>query len=177
MTNTTQCLSCQKEKKSAEPFFDLSVNIQRNVSISSCLRRLEEKELLEHTNKLFCEDCKENQETEKSHSIQKLPAILQIHLKRLQYNELYKSMIKLNWQVAFPFEIILKCTRYRLYALIVHIGPGLFGHYVALVSINEQWVQFDDDQVTVVDQRYLFFLFGNEWSQTNAYMLFYERMP
>ena len=27
----------------------------------------------------------------------------------------------------------------------------------------------------MVDQTYLFYLFGNEWSQTNAYMLFYVR--
>ena len=37
-----------------------------------------------------------------------LPKILIVHLKRFKYDEQYRRLVKLNWKIAFSFDIKLK---------------------------------------------------------------------
>jgi len=64
---------------------------------------------------------------------------------------------------------------YELYAIIVHLGPGIqFGHYTCVIKHKERWFLFDDENITLVDERFLSTIFGNSNSSTVAYMLFYQ---
>ena len=68
-----------------------------------------------------------------------LPRILSIHLKRFKYDKNCR-MQKLNWKIAYPFEMKVKDFEgkevlYRLFSVIVHIGPGFqYGHYVSIIK-------------------------------------------
>ncbi|MBS1890116.1 MAG: hypothetical protein JST59_02400 [Actinobacteria bacterium] len=60
--------------------------------------------------------------------------------------------------------------------IIVHIGQGnKYGHYISIVRICNRWVQFNDDDIELVDEHMLEKLFGSRGSNYCAYMLFYER--
>ena len=64
---------------------------------------------------------------------------------------------------------------YELYAIIVHLGPGIqFGHYTCVIKHKDRWFLFDDETVQLVDERFLTTIFGTNNSSTAAYMLFYQ---
>jgi ubiquitin C-terminal hydrolase len=82
-------------------------------------------------NKFFCDSCCGLQEAEKRMKIKRLPNILALHLKRFKYQEELNKYVKLNYRVAFPFQLRLFNTvddatdmdrLYELWAIVVHIG-------------------------------------------------------
>mmetsp|Transcript_65741 Transcript_65741/g.180284 ORF Transcript_65741/g.180284 Transcript_65741/m.180284 type:complete len:166 (+) Transcript_65741:1-498(+) len=69
--------------------------------------------------------------------------------------------------------------RYRLFAVIVHIGSGPnHGHYFALVRSHQHWLCFDDDSVDVIEESQIEACFGNaqdtQASTETGYLLFYQ---
>jgi ubiquitin carboxyl-terminal hydrolase 9/13 len=112
-------------------FLDLSIDIEQNSSVTACLRQFSASEMLCQRNKFFCDSCCGLQEAEKRMKIKRLPNVLALHLKRFKYQEELGKYVKLNYRVAFPFELRLFNTvddavdmdrRYELYAIVVHIG-------------------------------------------------------
>lgn len=104
---------------------DLSIDVEMNSSITSCLRQFSASETLCHKNKYFCDVCASLQEAERRYvlytlkrinclihclnrmKIKKLPNILALHLKRFKYQEQLQKYIKLTYRVVFPFELRL----------------------------------------------------------------------
>ncbi|KAI8091142.1 putative ubiquitin specific protease 12 [Gilbertella persicaria] len=158
-SNETKCLSCETVTSRDECFMDLSIDVEMNSSITSCLRQFSASETLCHKNKYFCDVCSGLQEAERRMKIKKLPNILALHLKRFKYQEQLQKYIKLTYRVVFPFELRLFNTSddtedadrmYELWGIVVHIGSGPHhGHYVSIIKSNGQWMLFDDDIVTV----------------------------
>ncbi|OAD70134.1 hypothetical protein PHYBLDRAFT_115595, partial [Phycomyces blakesleeanus NRRL 1555(-)] len=159
-SNETKCLMCETVTSRDESFMDLSIDVEINSSVTSCLRQFSASETLCHKNKYFCDVCCGLQEAERRMKIKKLPNILALHLKRFKYQELLQKYIKLTYRVVFPFELRLFNTcdetedadrMYELWAVVVHIGSGPHhGHYVTLVKSNGRWMLFDDDIVSVI---------------------------
>ncbi|KAI8908935.1 hypothetical protein EDD86DRAFT_191279, partial [Gorgonomyces haynaldii] len=159
LTNETRCLNCESVTNRDESFLDISVDIDQDCSLSSCLRSFSNSEVLRDKNKFFCDTCNSLQEAEKRMKIKKLPNVLAIHLKRFKYQEDLDQFSKLSYRVAFQDELRLFNTAdgaenadrlYELCAIIVHIGGGPnSGHYIALAKTGNQWYMFDDDVVTV----------------------------
>ncbi|KAI8061984.1 hypothetical protein BDF21DRAFT_497095 [Thamnidium elegans] len=183
-SNETKCLSCETVTSRDESFMDLSIDVEMNSSITSCLRQFSASETLCHKNKYFCDVCSGLQEAERRMKIKKLPNILALHLKRFKYQEQLQKYIKLTYRVVFPFELRLFNTSddtedadrmYELWAIVVHIGSGPHhGHYVAIIKNNGQWMLFDDDVVTQIQEEDIQKYFSDLPGSGSGYVLFYQ---
>ncbi|CAO3651639.1 unnamed protein product [Mucor hiemalis] len=183
-SNETKCLSCETVTSRDESFMDLSIDVEMNSSITSCLRQFSASETLCHKNKYFCDVCSGLQEAERRMKIKKLPNILALHLKRFKYQEQLQKYIKLTYRVVFPFELRLFNTSddtedadrmYELWGIVVHIGSGPHhGHYVAIIKSNGQWMLFDDDVVTQIQEEDIQKYFSDLPGSGSGYVLFYQ---
>lgn len=57
LTNETRCLRCETVTAREETFFDLSLDIEQNSSITSCLKNFSSTETLNAEDKFFCDKC------------------------------------------------------------------------------------------------------------------------
>ncbi|XP_057501438.1 ubiquitin carboxyl-terminal hydrolase 4-like [Actinidia eriantha] len=187
LTNETRCLRCETVTARDETFFDLSLDIEQNSSITSCLKNFSSTETLNAEDKFFCDKCCSLQEAQKRMKIKKPPHILVIHLKRFKYIEHLSRYKKLTYRVVFPLELKLSNTvedldaEYSLFAVVVHVGSGPnHGHYVSLVKSHNHWLFFDDEAVEMIDESAVQTFFGSaqEYSSNtdHGYILFYERL-
>lgn len=185
LTSETQCLTCEKVSQRDEVFLDLSVDLEQHSSVTSCLRKFSEEEMLCERNKFHCDNCGGLQEAEKRMKVKRLPRILALHLKRFKYTEDLQRLQKLFHRVVYPYHLRLFNTTddaedpdrlYELYAVVVHIGGGPYhGHYVAIIKTEDQgWLLFDDELVEPVDKNYVRNFFGDRPGLACAYVLFYQ---
>ncbi|EHA8587393.1 putative Ubiquitin carboxyl-terminal hydrolase 4 [Cocos nucifera] len=187
LTNETRCLQCETVTARDEAFFDLSLDIEQNSSITSCLKNFSSTETLNAEDKFFCDKCCSLQEAQKRMKIKKPPHVLVIHLKRFKYIEQLGRNKKLSYRVVFPMELKLNDTvddtdaEYSLFAVVVHVGSGTnHGHYVSLVKSHNHWLFFDDENVEMIDESIVQTFFGSaqEYSGNtdHGYILFYENL-
>ncbi|WEW57674.1 ubiquitin carboxyl-terminal hydrolase [Emydomyces testavorans] len=185
LTSETQCLTCETVSQRDEVFLDLSVDLEQHTSVTSCLRKFSEEEVLCEHNKFHCDNCGGLQEAEKRMKIKRLPKILALHLKRFKYSEDLDRLQKLFYRVVYPYYLRLFNTTddaedpdrlYELYAVVVHIGGGPYhGHYVAIIKTEDRgWLLFDDEMVEPVDKNFVRNFFGDRPGLGSAYVLFYQ---
>jgi ubiquitin carboxyl-terminal hydrolase 9/13 len=185
LTSETRCLTCETTSHRAEAFLDLSVDLEQNSSVTACLRKFSEEEMLCERNKFHCDTCGGLQEAEKRMKIHRLPKILALHLKRFKYTEDLQRLQKLFHRVVYPYHLRLFNTTddaedpdrlYELYAVVVHIGGGPYhGHYVSIIKTPDRgWLLFDDEMVEPVDRSYVRNFFGGDNALACAYVLFYQ---
>ncbi|KAF2459981.1 hypothetical protein BDY21DRAFT_281268 [Lineolata rhizophorae] len=185
LTSETRCLTCENTSQRDEVFLDLSVDLEQHSSVTSCLRKFSEEEMLCERNKFHCDNCGGLQEAEKRMKIKRLPRILALHLKRFKYTEDLQRLQKLFHRVVYPYYLRLFNTTddaddpdrlYELYAVVVHIGGGPYhGHYVSIIKTQDRgWLLFDDEMVEPVDKSYVRNFFGGENVLACAYVLFYQ---
>ena len=185
LTSETRCLTCENISQRDEPFLDLSVDLDQHSSVTSCLRRFSEEEMLRERNKFHCDICGGLQEAEKRMKIKRLPKILALHLKRFKYTEDLQRLQKLFHKVVYPYQLRLFNTTddaedpdrlYELYAVVIHIGGGPYhGHYVAIIKTEDRgWLLFDDEMVEPVDKSFVRNFFGDRPGLACAYVLFYQ---
>ena len=184
LTSETKCLTCENVSQRDETFLDLSVDLEEHTSVTSCLSRFSEEEMLCEKNKFQCEKCCSLQEAEKRMKIKCLPKILALHLKRFKWFD--NALRKLFVRVVFPFYLRIQNTTddtedqdrlYELYAVIVHLGSTPHhGHYVTIIKTKDRgWLLFDDELVLPVDASYVRRYFGGDpRNSACAYVLFYQ---
>ncbi|EEP75776.1 CREB protein [Uncinocarpus reesii 1704] len=185
LTSETQCLTCETVSQRDEVFLDLSVDLEQHSSVTACLRKFSEEEVLCERNKFHCDNCGGLQEAEKRMKIKRLPKVLALHLKRFKYSEELDRLQKLFHRVVYPYYLRLFNTTddaedpdrlYELYAVVVHIGGGPYhGHYVAIIkTVDRGWLLFDDEMVEPVDKSFVRNFFGDRPGLGSAYVLFYQ---
>ena len=185
LTSETKCLTCENVSQRDEPFLDLSVDLEHHFSVTSCLRKFSEEEMLCERNKFHCDRCGGLQEAEKRMKIKRLPRILALHLKRFKYMEDSQRLQKLFHRIVYPYHLRLFNTTddvedpdrlYELYAVVVHIGGGPYhGHYVSIIKTQDRgWLLFDDEMVEPVDKIFVRNFFGDRPGLACAYVLFYQ---
>ena len=185
LTSETKCLTCENVSQRDEAFLDLSVDLDEHSSVTACLRKFSEEEMLCERNKFHCDKCGGLQEAEKRMKIKRLPRILALHLKRFKYTEDLQRLQKLFHRVVYPYHLRLFNTTddaedpdrlYELYAVVVHIGGGPYhGHYISIVKTQDRgWLLFDDEMVEPVDKSYVQNFFGDRPGLACAYVLFYQ---
>ena len=185
LTSETKCLTCENVSRRDEQFLDLSIDLEKNSSVTSCLRNFSASEMLCERNKFHCDSCGGLQEAEKRMKIKRLPKVLALHLKRFKFMESVGRFEKLHYRVLYPYHLRLFNTTddaedpdrlYELYAVVVHIGGGPFhGHYVAIVKTEDKgWLLFDDELVEPVDKSFVRNFFGERPGMACAYVLFYQ---
>lgn len=185
LTSETKCLTCETASQRDETFLDLSIDLEQNSSVTSCLRKFSAEEMLCERNKFHCDNCGGLQEAEKRMKIKKLPKILTLHLKRFKYTEDLSRLQKLFHRVVYPYQLRMFNTTddaadpdrmYELYAVVVHIGANAYhGHYVSIIKTPDRgWLLFDDEMVKPVDKHYVRNFYGDKPGQACAYVLFYQ---
>ncbi|KAK9815432.1 hypothetical protein WJX72_003636 [[Myrmecia] bisecta] len=189
LVNETRCLQCETVTSREEAFYDLSLEIEQNSSLTSCLRNFSSTETLNAEDKFFCDACGCLQEAEKRMKVKELPHVLCLHLKRFKYIEHAERMRKLMYRVVFPFELKLCNTTeeclaadavYNLFGVVVHVGSGPnHGHYVSFVKSAGNWLFFDDENVELISEQMVQTAFGStsEYSSSmdHGYILMYEK--
>ncbi|EDV24928.1 uncharacterized protein TRIADDRAFT_50293 [Trichoplax adhaerens] len=188
LVNETRCLCCESVSCKDESFLDLSVDVEENTSITSCLKGFSSTETLRSDQKYYCEQCCGKQEAEKRMRVKKLPKTLALHLKRFKYVEDLHRYTKLSYRVVFPLEIKLfnmsndatnPDQMYDLFAVVVHCGSGPNrGHYISIVKSHGFWLLFDDDAVEKIEPNAMedFYGLASETYKSSAagYILFYQ---
>lgn len=185
LTSETKCLTCEMASQRDETFLDLSIDLDENSSVTSCLRKFSAEEMLCERNKFHCDNCGGLQEAEKRMKIKKLPKILTLHLKRFKYTEDQTRLEKLFHRVVYPYHLRMFNTTddaedpdrlYELYAVVIHIGANAYhGHYVSVIKTQDRgWLLFDDEMVEPVDKHYVRNFFGDKPGTACAYVLFYQ---
>jgi hypothetical protein len=188
LTNRTRCSSCLSLSARAEAFFDLSLEVEPDVSLTQALERFEQKEAMERGDKYACATCLCHQEALKSLHISSYPRILVTHLKRFRWHADSGTFVKCADRVTFPMELVVQADgaaaaggttsgatvdpssasaaslekRYELTAVVVHIGSSLrHGHYVALSQVGGQWFCYDDDDIHLWTQEDVRTVYGS----------------
>ncbi|PBP19566.1 ubiquitin carboxyl-terminal hydrolase [Diplocarpon rosae] len=185
LTSETRCLTCENASQRDESFLDLSIDLEENSSVTSCLRKFSAEEMLCERNKFHCDNCGGLQEAEKRMKIKRLPKILALHLKRFKYTEDMTRLQKLFHRVVYPYHLRMFNTTddaedpdrlYELYAVVVHVGGNAYhGHYVSVIKTQDRgWLLFDDEMVEPVDKHYVRKFFGDKSGMACAYVLFYQ---
>lgn len=185
LTSETKCLACETASQRDETFLDLSIDLEEHSSVTSCLRKFSDEEMLCERNKFHCDQCGGLQEAEKRMKIKKLPKVLALHLKRFKYTEDFTRLQKLFHRVVYPYHLRMFNTTddaedpdrlYELYAVVVHIGGNAYhGHYIAVIKTPDRgWLLFDDEMVEPVDKHFVRNFFGDKPGMACAYVLFYQ---
>ena len=146
------------------PIIDKEENYQ---SIYDCFKLFFEEENLEDP--LFCHHCQGPEDFSKSYTINRLPHVLILSLKRFKYNQ--NSNFKLRQMITYPLynlklgEGKIKKT-YDLYGVVNHYGSISFGHYTSIIKNNKnEWILCNDSSVYKIEE--------NRVIHSNAYILFY----
>lgn len=61
LVSITKCQTCERTSTREETFMNLSVDIEKNTSLSHCLKKFSTKELLNMGDKFYCEGCNTKQ--------------------------------------------------------------------------------------------------------------------
>mmetsp|Transcript_9553 Transcript_9553/g.14118 ORF Transcript_9553/g.14118 Transcript_9553/m.14118 type:complete len:389 (-) Transcript_9553:3559-4725(-) len=182
MKTSIRCNTCEYESLRAETFLDLSLEIEINSSLRSCLSNCCGSEMMKGQNKFFCEQCQSRQEACRISKLGKLPSILIVHCKRFQY---YRGEFRKHYgRVTFTEQMRFGGKYYKLYSIVIHVGASMHGgHYQALVKTNGSWILFDDQKVSKESKENIDQVFGlplmlsakaNIKSPKTAYLLFYK---
>ncbi|KRX00231.1 hypothetical protein PPERSA_10730 [Pseudocohnilembus persalinus] len=166
------CTDMRKERTQAE----------NQIKLEECLNLFSKEEKVE----LSCDNCQANKEQTIQTQINKLPNILVMHLKRFYFQKGFlekldnfvnipkKSLSLSPWITEQKQKTQQNNQIYDLYGIVNHIGNGSGGHYTAYVQVkkedsqnNQKWVQFDDENVTYIDE--------NNLISNKSYMLFYKK--
>jgi ubiquitin carboxyl-terminal hydrolase 7 len=159
-----------REKRREEPFLDLSLDVSEGSVMSSLKEVFGKPELLSEAegNGWRPEKGAEKVDANKGSllKVQGLPYILQLHLKRFNYDWNTDRTTKLNDPFAFPEVLDLSSfcndatqgdeerTIYDLQSVLVHVGEYGAGHYYVYVrpDVREDfWYRFNDHVVTPVE--------------------------
>ena len=146
------------------PVFDKDQNYQ---SINDCFNLFFEEENLEDP--LYCHNCQGPEDFSKRYTINKLPYVLILSLKRFKYNKNYN--FKLRQMITYPLydleignDKIKK--KYDLYGIINHYGSITGGHYTCIIKDKDkEWTLCNDSNVYKIEEKRVM--------HANAYILFY----
>jgi ubiquitin carboxyl-terminal hydrolase 2/21 len=209
LCSSLTCHNCKHTSLTFDPFWELSVSLPKpssnhhysstystfygtsssSVQLHECLDVFTRKEELTGCERPYCERCQSEQECSKKMTIQRLPQVLVIHLKRFSS---YGRRSKLDTSVKIPHTLDLSRytssggavggrqsaaqelpgTVYELYAVSNHSGTVYFGHYTAWCKhySTNKWYSYNDSNVSPVTVQ------SPTFSSSTAYVLFYRQM-
>lgn len=162
--------------------------ISKETTIYDCLDLYFNVEIMDHEYK--CDKCTTKAINNKlSKRIMTLSNSLIIYFKRFNFDINTMSMTKNKTYIKYPFILNLSkyyissnetCNStitYKLKSVICHTGVLNYGHYYSFVCKkdamnNDVWYRCNDDKVDKVPLQ----LLDNEIINSNAYILFYEKM-
>ncbi|XP_037551730.1 ubl carboxyl-terminal hydrolase 18 [Nematolebias whitei] len=189
METQLQCLECNSVQSRSTYLLSLPLHIKEDHnSLEGCMASFFEHQELRGANSCFCSQCGTRKPSRRGVKLNSLPQILCIQLKR--FRNMRGSTRKMDCEVTFPetfdFSESLREVfsanfsqddcRYSLYAVVVHCGCAVSGHYTAFVrhKDNKQWYYADDSHVQQTSWEDVQTSYGGRYRGT-AYMLMYRR--
>ena len=187
LSNRSKCLTCDTMTAGEEPFLDFPIEIKddESIDIQEVLRHYHQREILNGSNKFYCNQCYGLQEAERLIGLKKLPTTLAINLKRFKYVEKQNANVKLFNKISYPAKLSVESTydpdykkEYELTGVVIHLGSSpQHGHYVSLCKSKVfGWLLFDDETVESVDEATVLRFTGDSKDQSTAYVLFYQEI-
>ncbi|XP_038701644.1 ubiquitin carboxyl-terminal hydrolase 13-like isoform X2 [Tripterygium wilfordii] len=184
--NYIECINVDYKSTRKESFYDLQLDVTGCRDVYASFDKYVEVERLEGDNKYHAEE-HGLQDARKGVLFIDFPPVLQLQLKRFEYDFMRDTMVKINDRYEFPLQLDLdrengkylspdadRSVRnlYTLHSVLVHSGGVHGGHYYAFIrpTLSDQWFKFDDERVTKEDmKRALEEQYGGEeeLSQTN----------
>lgn len=178
--STVKCMVCGKESRTFDAFSNLTLPLpshKNRCTLQDCLNLFTEPEKMTGDDKWFCPKCQQRREVSKTIQIWRLPAILVVHLKRFQYEGMWRQKLQTN--VSFPTSQVdmsnhvvgpRSQSRYNLFAVSNHYGTMHGGHYTAFAKsvYDKKWYKFDDQCVTEMSPR--------DVVTSAGYLLFYTSL-
>lgn len=165
--NYIECVHVAYKSTREEEFSDLSLNVKGCQNICESFEKYTEVEMMDGDNKYRADGFEELQDARKGVKFLQLPPVLQLHLKRFEYDTTRDAMVKINDRYEFETEIDLSrfvensdgTDVYVLHSVLVHIGDVNGGHYHAFIrpqidvsdeepKKQSQWYKFDDETVS-----------------------------
>jgi ubiquitin carboxyl-terminal hydrolase 7 len=145
------------------------LNVHENKDIAESFRDYVQVEIMNGENQYFAGDEFKLQDAKKGVIFESFPDILNLQLKRFQYDVNKDAMTKLNDRYEFPEEfdaspyLSNKADKsepyiYQLHSVLVHSGDLNAGHYYAFIKpTKDGWFyRYDDDKVTKATIREVF---------------------
>ncbi|CAN7037389.1 hypothetical protein IGI04_004445 [Brassica rapa subsp. trilocularis] len=165
--NYIECINVDYKSTRKESFYDLQLDVKGCKDVYASFDKYVEVERLEGDNKYHAEG-HGLQDAKKGVLFIDFPPVLQLQLKRFEYDFMRDSMVKINDRYEFPLELDLdredgkylspdadRSVRnlYTLHSVLVHSGGVHGGHYYAFIrpTLSDQWYKFDDERVTKED--------------------------
>jgi len=162
--NYIECINVDYKSNCKESFYDLQLDVKGCRDVYSSFDKYVEVERLEGDNKYHAEN-HGLQDAKKGVLFLDFPPVLQLQLKRFEYDYMRDTNVKINDRYEFPLQLDLdrdggkylapdadRSTRnlYALHSVLVHSGGVHGGHYYAFIrpTLSEQWYKFDDERVT-----------------------------
>ncbi|XP_019461341.1 PREDICTED: ubiquitin carboxyl-terminal hydrolase 12-like isoform X2 [Lupinus angustifolius] len=167
--NYIECINVDYKSTRRESFYDLQLDVKGCRDVYNSFDKYVEVERLEGDNKYHAEQYG-LQEARKGVLFIDFPPVLQLQLKRFEYDFMRDNMVKINDRYEFPLQLDLdrdsgkylspeadRSVRnlYTLHSVLVHSGGVNGGHYYAYIrpTLSNQWFKFDDDRVTKEDAK------------------------
>ncbi|KAG9160409.1 hypothetical protein Leryth_008815 [Lithospermum erythrorhizon] len=167
--NYIECINVDYKSTRKESFYDLQLDVKGCKDVYASFDKYVEVERLEGDNKYHAEQ-HGLQDARKGVLFTDFPPVLQLQLKRFEYDFMRDTMVKINDRYEFPLELDLDVedgkylspdadrsvrNRYLLHSVLVHSGGVHGGHYYAFIrpTISDQWYKFDDERVTKEDMK------------------------
>ncbi|XP_071724794.1 ubiquitin C-terminal hydrolase 12-like isoform X2 [Rutidosis leptorrhynchoides] len=167
--NYIECISVDYKSTRKESFYDLQLDVKGCRDIYASFDKYVAVENLEGDNKYHAEQYG-LQEAKKGVLFIDFPPVLQLQLKRFEYDFMRDTMVKINDWYEFPLQLDLdrengkylspeadRSVRnlYTLHSVLVHSGGLHGGHYYAFIrpTLSDLWYKYDDERVTKEDMK------------------------
>lgn len=165
-TSYVKCVNVDFISARDEEFYDLQMPVKGCKDLHASFDEYVKEELLDGENQYESEQYGK-QDAKKGVHFKKLPPVLELHLRRFEYDINTDAMAKVNERFEFPTTLDMDRegggyfsqeadpavrNQYRLQSVLVHSGGPNGGHYYAFIRplTSEQWYRFDDERVTKV---------------------------
>ncbi|KAG8055246.1 hypothetical protein GUJ93_ZPchr0001g30571, partial [Zizania palustris] len=167
--NYIECINVDYKSSRKESFYDLALDVKGCSDVYASFDKYVEVERLEGDNK-YQSDKHGLQDAKKGMLFIDFPPVLQLQLKRFEYDFRKDTMVKINDCYEFPLQLDLDKdggkylspdadrrvrNLYTLHSVLVHSGGGHGGHYYAFIrpDLSDIWYKFDDERVTKEDMK------------------------
>ena len=162
--NYIECVNVDFKSERKEAYLDLQLDVKGCKDVYASFDKYVETENLDGDNKYRAEG-HGLQDAKKGVLFTKFPPVLQLQLKRFEYDFQRDAMVKINDRYEFPERLDLDAgdgkylspdadrgvrNVYVLHSVLVHSGGVNGGHYYAFIrpNLTGQWFKFDDERVT-----------------------------
>lgn len=167
--NYIECINVDYKSTRKEAFQDLQLDVKGCKDVYESFEKYVEVEDLTGDNKYRAEG-HGLQDAKKGVLFEDFPPVLELQLKRFEYDFQRDVMVKINERYEFPLELDLDRVGrkyltqgadpsvrnlYLLHSVLVHSGGVHGGHYYAYIrpTLGDDWYKFDDERVTKEDAK------------------------